>query len=662
MFRLINLFFIILVLNCQAQEVLRVKNGEFISIQNGTELSVEGGITLENGSGFANNGIIRLKNNTLANISDWTDLSLTSAMIGTGKVIFNSTHSQYFTGHTEFYKLQINTGGLDLNNHLLIDNQLELTKGKINTGNFYAFLNNNSTASLINDLSNSGYNNSWVNGNFRRLITTNTDTYDFPVGNETRSNLLQFINNNITGTGYLTASFGPKPGTDAGLNVSESGVSYNGVNNGGVWYLVPDAQAISGKFTLHLYFNGFNGLTDNQFGILQRPDASSNASDWIVPAGSSLEGYNGLGRKVSDGFARRINISGFSQWGIAMAGRIVCENCITACTYSQGFYGNINGVACYNNAVSPVSSSQLMLTAFGTANSTIFGSSSTRRFFTLYKTDITSNNIYKMLPGAGNSQPIAVDNVLPYNGTYYSDPSTWYLVPIQPNGPKKGKINNQLLSQLMTLWFNLQTSNPLSSIGLSNDTLLTVAQTACGSGVASGNPTKFGLPHTVIAYLNGGNGYNNTVYGLYQLANDVLAGINIAVSPLDVQLAVATINNAFDGCRILTGTIPYTPLSSLTRSSAFEKELTATPENELNVTVHPNPSTTNFRIGIVSINSEEKIKMQVFDAYGRLLESHENLQPGSFNVIGSLYRPGVYFLKVLQGKGHKEIKLIKLSD
>lgn len=662
MFRLINLFFIILILNCQAQEVLRIKNGEFISIQNGVELSVHGGITLENGSGFANNGIIRLKNNTLANISDWTDLSLAGAMIGTGKVIFNSTHQQYFSGLTEFYKLQMNTGGLHLNNHLLIDNQLELIKGKINTGNFYAFLNNNSTASLVNDLSNSSYNNSWINGNFRRLITTNTDIYDFPVGNETRSNLLQFINNNITGSEYLTASFGHKPGTDAGLNVSESGVSYNAVNNGGVWYLVPDAQAVSGKFTLHLYFHGFSGLTDNQFGILQRPDVSSNASDWIIAAGSSLEGYNGLGRKVSDGFARRINISGFSQWGIGMADRIICENCITACTYSQGFYGNINGVACYNNAVTPVSSSQLMLTAFGAASSTIFGSNSTRRFFTLYKTDITSNNIYKMLPGAGNSQPIAIDNVLPYNGAYYSDQSTWYLVPIQPSGPKKGKIHNQLLSQLMTLWFNLQTSNPLSSIGLTNDTLLTVAQTGCGSGVASGNPAKYGLPHTVIAYLNGGNGYNNTVYGLYQLANDVLGGVNIAVSPLNVQLAVAAINSAFDGCRILTGTIPYTSPSSLTRSTIFEKEVSATPANELNVTVHPNPSTSHFRIRTLSINSEEKIKMQVFDAYGRLLESHENLQPGSFNIIGSLYRPGVYFVKVFQGEKHKEIKLIKLAD
>ena len=67
--------------------------------------------------------------------------------------------------------------------------------------------------------------------------------------------------------------------------------------------------------------------------------------------------------------------------------------------------------------------------------------------------------------------------------------------------------------------------------------------------------SKFGLPHDVVAYLNGGNGYTNNVNGLFQLANDVLGGAIHRVNPLNVQYAVAAINNAFDGCRILTGTI-----------------------------------------------------------------------------------------------------------
>ena len=304
---------------CFSQEVLRIKNGSALTVQNGVEISLQGSIILENGSSIVNNGTLRLKNNSISNQSDWTDNSVSGALSGTGLVIFNSSNAHNFTGTTGFYKLYIDgNGGIVLNNNLTITNTLRFVNGKINTGSNYIFINNNSASSLENDAGNVGYMNSWVNGNLRRSITGNTSTYDFPVGNSTRGNLLQFVNNNITGVNYLTASFGPKPGTDAGLNVTE-GVAYTSVNTGGVWYLNADAAPSGGNYALQVYFNGFTGLADNMFGILRRPDASSNAIDWNVPTGSALEAINGAGRKVSDGYARRINISTFSQLGIGMS-------------------------------------------------------------------------------------------------------------------------------------------------------------------------------------------------------------------------------------------------------------------------------------------------------------------------------------------------------
>src|SRR4030095_9666316 len=184
------------------------------------------------------------------------------------------------------------------------------------TTNFVVVLVNTAASSLENDITNTGYINSWINGNLKRSIATNASSYDFPVGNSERSNLLKFINNNITGTTSLTSSFIPKAGTDAGLNVTENGNVYTVVNNGGVWKLIPNTAATGGNYALHLYFNGFTGLLDNRFGILRRPDANANAADWIVSTGSLLEPLNGTGRKVSDGFARRYNISDFSQFGI----------------------------------------------------------------------------------------------------------------------------------------------------------------------------------------------------------------------------------------------------------------------------------------------------------------------------------------------------------
>ena len=99
-----------------------------------------------------------------------------------------------------------------------------------------------------------------------------------------------------------------------------------------------------------IYFNGFTGLADNQFGILRRPAASSDAADWMVPAGSALEPLSGAGRKLSGRICQRINISDFSQWGIGMFEVMPCSIVRAACTYSQGYYGNAKGTSCYVNS------------------------------------------------------------------------------------------------------------------------------------------------------------------------------------------------------------------------------------------------------------------------------------------------------------------------
>lgn len=242
-----------MVMLCRAQQAIHLSNGATLAIHNNTELTLLGGITLEEGSSLNNNGTLRLKNNPVTNLSNWIDNSLTGAISGTGLVIFNSANPHSFAGFSSFYSLQLNAAGLLLNNHLSVSNQLHLINGKINTGTNHIFLNNSDASSFLNDVSNNGYANSWINGNFRRMITANTSTYDFPVGNDTKCNLLQFLNNNITGTTQLTASFGPKPGTDDGLNVSEGEDQYVSVNDNGVWHLNPDAAASGGNHALQLF-------------------------------------------------------------------------------------------------------------------------------------------------------------------------------------------------------------------------------------------------------------------------------------------------------------------------------------------------------------------------------------------------------------------------
>ncbi len=84
--------------------------------------------------------------------------------------------------------------------------------------------------------------------------------------------------------------------------------------------------------------------------------------------------------------------------------------------------------------------------------------------------------------------------------------------------------------------------------------------------------------------------------------------------------------------------------------------------DELDVRVHPNPASTYFNVTIKSNNTKEKIALQVFDVYGRSIEVRSHIPNGSTIRVGDLYRPGAYYIRVLQGMQHKEIKLIKVSD
>src|SRR5215203_3089835 len=268
----------------------------------------------------------------------------------------------------------------------------------------------------------------------------------------------------------------------------------------------------------------------------------------------------------------------------------VNANSQTACTYPQGSYGIPSAHGCYNNSTI-ITSTQFMLNAFGTDPSVVFGNVANRRFFTLFKTDITNKNIFKMLPGAHAGNKIAVDNILPYDGAYYADASTWKLVPIQPTGSAKGRINNLLLSNTITLWFNLRTSTSLGTILLGQDTLITSEQTSCGSGVPIGSPTKWAIPHNIILLLNGGTTYTNNVNGLLQLANDVLGGVTTTIYISDLLQALNVITQAFAECRILTGTIPA---PAAIKNSGQIKESQQPEQSLISLKANPNPSVLNF--------------------------------------------------------------------
>src|SRR5258706_307960 len=82
-------------------------------------------------------------------------------------------------------------------------------------------------------------------------------------------------------------------------------------------------------------------------------------------------------------------------------------------------------------------------------------------------------------------------------------------LPLQPAGNKMGAMNNVLLGQTVTLYFNLKNNSGLGGLML-GDSIIT-SDVDCGSIIPiPGTRDTFGLPHAVVLYMaNPANGYSN---------------------------------------------------------------------------------------------------------------------------------------------------------
>jgi len=303
---------------CQGQDIVKVTNGAIVSVQNIT-LFVAGGIVLDNNSTFKNEGTLAIERKANST-ADFQDNSLVPYNYGSGKFVFTGPGVQSIKSINQFERVEVDNLDLNLLSNINA-NAWYLKAGKINTASFLAIANNTSATAVQADASNTGFTKSWINGSLRRFINPATvNNYQFPVGDAVKVNLAELDNmtaNPIAGVAYITASFGPKSGTDIGLNVNESGNAYASVNNTGVWHIIADANPAAGKYDIKLFFNGFAGLSDNGFGILRRADGSMNAIDWIAPSGSVLPANGMPGRMVADKYARRNGLATFGQFAIA---------------------------------------------------------------------------------------------------------------------------------------------------------------------------------------------------------------------------------------------------------------------------------------------------------------------------------------------------------
>jgi len=319
--------------------------------------------------------------------------------------------------------------------------------------------------------------------------------------------------------------------------------------------------------------------------VFGKPTFSDNCGTVIVTYEDSKEGTTCPFR-----YTRTWTAKDKCNNSVSVQQTITVPCCLgTFCSYTQGFYGNSGGSACTPSGTS-ATAKQLMSAAVDAqpGDSVIFGLKATGKFFTLFLADITNDNIFKMLPGGGTAAALK-------GYATFSKSNTWANVPLLTTTQNFGKINNVLLAQTMSLFFNMNLNATLQGVTIDGDTVLTAKLTACGSNTPTTTISKFALPPSVVNYLKSVGKAN--IAGLYELANMYLGGQTVTgVAIADVSKAVDAINNAFDKCAALVGwksssSITTLKASGLAVTPATDPKVAAQSDETttLNVTVFPNP-------------------------------------------------------------------------
>jgi hypothetical protein len=286
------------------------------------------------------------------------------------------------------------------------------------------------------------------------------------------------------------------------------------------------------------------------------------------------------------------------------------------CTYTQGFYGNYGGLGCtpdYGTVNSHVMMTNALTQVGGSFN---FGSLNTGNYFLLKLSDVTGagnpaqNKIYKMLPGGGSPRALV-------GYATYDEYATWSdNDPLVAKGANKGKINNNLLSQTITLFFNLQMDQSLGGVVLESS-FATAKTITCGSNEPNMETAQeFTISSNVISYLENNGGA--TVANLFALANKSLGGESTGgINAATINNAVDAINRGFDECRVKV-VIPEETIE--TRSIAFDDKDVISNSRPIsgNVTIYPVPFQDSFTVNY-GLDYDSLIKVQIFDIKGALI-------------------------------------------
>jgi hypothetical protein len=176
-----------------------------------------------------------------------------------------------------------------------------------------------------------------------------------------------------------------------------------------------------------------------------------------------------------------------------------------------------------------------------------------------------------------------------------------------------------------------------------------------GTGKIIGGQSGIGFTMTVVDGQLDGTGVDKIRMKIYNRNNGAIIYDNqIGASDADLPVqpvgsnSIVVINNSNANA------------TTVNTNQKSELEAGVTDAKELDVIAFPNPSPQNFTLMVKTNLAKEKVTMQVVDMYGRVIETR-NVNANSSIRFGDKYNPGTYFVRISQGRDHKEIKLVKFS-
>jgi uncharacterized lipoprotein YddW (UPF0748 family) len=107
----------------------------------------------------------------------------------------------------------------------------------------------------------------------------------------------------------------------------------------------------------------------------------------------------------------------------------------------------------------------------------------------------------------------------------------------------------------------------------------------------------------------------------------------------------------------VTVTVPHdhSDITS-TRTTPITQAVVA--QNAFTVQATPNPATDHFTIHVTSSN-DEKVRVRVMNIDGRVLEK-KTVSPNSTFTVGNKFKPGNYYIELIQGDERRVLKVVKM--